>query len=196
MWISGLHTIYFPFFCHGWSLELTSWLAFEEDAASPKKIKWNLTLWLLAVTGWGAWKNVSFTPSCENKCLDGWVTAEGAEKKWKWVDRGREIWCICLKLRPIRFCTNSGGALFLAFGQFMIAYTSHLGQKQNIKAIWKSISLKQPVKLGDHPSNSWFVAALVFHSTSVYIMWDYSPITLLPGMHIKSKIKGTMHKPF
>lgn len=111
-------------------------------------------------------------------------------KKWKWVNRGREICCICLNLRAIRFRTNSGGALSPAFGQFMVADTSHLGQRQSIKAIWKRVSPKQPVKLGDHPSTSWFVAALLFHSTSVCMMWDYSPITSLPGMHIESKIRG------
>lgn len=126
-------------------------------------------------------KKKSFTPSCENKCLDGWVTVEGAEKKWIWADRGRGIWHICLKLRPIRFRTNSRGALSLAFGQFMIAYTPHLGQKQNQKTIWKSIRLQQPVKLGGHPSNLWFVAALVFCSTSASILSGYSPYNLVIG---------------
>lgn len=163
------------------------------DAVLVEKIKWKLTRWLLAVTGWGVWKKkmwvspqvVKISVSIDESL---WRVPR---RKWMWADRGRGIWHICLKLIPIRFCRNSRGALSLAFGQFMIAYTPHLGQKQNQKTIWKSIMLQQPVKLGGHPSNSWLVAALVFRSTSACILPGYSPYNLVTGDAYR--IRDKMH---
>lgn len=188
VWISEFHTMYFPFFCHVRSLELPCWLALEEDAGENKMKSDTLVVsrdWM------GRVKKMWASPRVVK--ISVWTDESQRRvqrKKWKWVNRGREICCICLNLRAIRFRTNSGGVLSPAFGQFMIADTSHLGQRRSVKAIWKRVSPKQPVKLGDHPSTSWFVAALLFHSTLVLMMRDYSPITSLPGMHIESKIRG------
>ena len=151
---------------------------------------------VVTVTGWATWKKMWASPRVVK--ISVWVD----ESLWRVHRRNEnksieeEIWCICLTLRAIRFRAGSGGALSLAFGQFMIIYRSHWGQKQNIKPIWKSISA------WNSHSNSvvicqirWSVAALVFCSTSVCIMWDYSPLTWLSGMYIELKIKGTIHKP-
>lgn len=163
------------------------------DAVLVEKIKWKLTRCLLAVTGWGVWKKkVSFTPSCENKCLDGWVTVEGAEKKWMWADRGRGIWHICLKLIAITFRTNSRGALSMAFGQFTIAYTPHLGSRRQFETVSGCNNQSNLVVIHQtHGSWQHWCSAIHLPAFCLVVL----PITLLTGMHIESKIKTHNAQP-